>query len=275
MKTIIIENQGFLKLRLEKILEKHSRLEIEALNSNLITDTYLKYIIDQVSLFIIDIDATDYDGLSLINTVHNLVPVNPVPIIALSKNANISLLKKAVILGCNDFILKPFSDEDVIYKVKALLHMKEENSKEQLFNFPHENNINEVNLTWAKDFEIQIPKIDAEHKAIILKYISLYKLMKEGKGHQYYSELLEFLNDYVETHFSHEEQMHESKNFPLKTEHKRIHTEFKSNVQQIYNAGKTRSITDKDLINISLFIKNWLIHHILIEDRKFGDYIKN
>lgn len=162
----------------------------------------------------------------------------------------------------------------MIYKVKKLLG--ETNIVEQSPNHISAVDVDfegDTSLRWDDDFKIDVNEIDEEHKKIIDKYERLYELMKEGKGHKYYLELLLFLNDYVNTHFAHEQLLHKKENYPLKEAHIEIHEEFKASILKLQKLGLEKDITDMDLIKINIFIKNWLVHHILIEDRKFGDYL--
>jgi hemerythrin len=135
-------------------------------------------------------------------------------------------------------------------------------------------NIQSTQMLWNKDYLIDVDEIDQEHAQIVDKYNELYILMREGKGHEYYAELLAFLKSYVHEHFAHEEQLHKKHNYPLIHEHKKIHEGFKATLTKIYENSSEKA-SNRELIRISLFIKQWLIHHILIEDKKFGDHIKN
>jgi len=273
-KIIIIEDNSYLNVFMEKLLNKNGIFNIETLKESLITESYLRYINKEIGLFIIDLDNYAYNGIDLISMIHNIDKNNPIAIIALSENGETSMLKKAVFAGCNDFILKPFENGSLIFKVKKLLDIRQSNENSPNNYKPLETKgDNDIQFSWNQDLEIKIEEIDNEHKSIIKKYEVLYELMKEGKGHDYYQELLSFLDNYVHTHFDHEQELHETYNYNLKEEHKMIHEEFKTSVLNIIEKNNDKLVTDKDLISINLFIKNWLIHHILIEDRKFGDFI--
>ena len=99
--------------------------------------------------------------------------------------------------------------------------------------------------------------------------------MKEGKGHEYYNELLIFLDSYVNTHFSHEEVLHDELNYVDMEEHKRIHDGFRDKVKLLIKQHENSEITNLDLIEMNLFVKNWLFNHIMVEDKKFGEFKRN
>lgn len=270
-KIIIIEDTRFLTLRLEKLIGKHKLCDVQVINpkSININEAYLKSIYKSVALFIIDLNNYSNNGVNLISVINGIDKAHPVPIIALSSNSKIATLKQAVVAGCTDFLLKPFEDSTFIQKVQQILSTPQINGNSHTKLQADM----EFEMKWTKGFEIQIDEIDNEHREIIQKYEMLYKFMKEGKGHEYYKELLSFLNDYVHTHFENEQILHEASNYDLKVEHRQLHEEFKTSVLDLVSSHNDKIATNLELIMISLFIKKWLVHHILVDDRKFGDFI--
>lgn len=274
-KIIIVEDSSYLTIRLEKLLSKNNIIGIETIKSNILTTSYLNKIYDEAGLFIIDLDNYNKTGLEYIKRIHDIDAIHPAPIVALSKNANIGMLKRAVASGCTDFILKPFEDISLVYRVKKILDIAQSNENSPNQYIPSSASDMEIKLHWSDEFKINIEAVDSEHKGLFDQFEQLYVLMKEGKGHEYYKTLLSFLDNYVHTHFINEQGIHLREDYPLRSEHIDIHEEFKASVQKIVDEGKDKQPSDMDLIKISLFIKNWLIHHILIEDKKFGDFISS
>lgn len=275
-KIVIIEDSSFLKLRLEKLFIKNNLVDLEALNGELINDAYLNYLEKSTELYVIDLDNYSKDSINVISQIHNLKESQHTPIIALSKSGDLGTLKSAVKAGCSDFLLKPFDDNSLVYKVNKLIGLKHNHDHSPNKYIPVDvKSDQDSKLEWNRELEINIGSIDEEHRQLFSKYDELYELMKSGKGHEYYNELISFLNDYVHTHFAHEETLHKTSKYPLKEEHNQIHEEFKMSVQKISEASLDHQVSNTELVRISLFIKNWLIHHILIEDAKFGDYLKS
>jgi hemerythrin len=127
-------------------------------------------------------------------------------------------------------------------------------------------------LQWSKDYQIGIESIDEEHRKIIDEFENLYKRMHDGKGHDYYEHILEFLDKYVEEHFANEEKFQEDIGYPQIDEHKKVHEAFKAKVKKLEETHKGKEVTNSDLIEINLTVKKWLLDHILEEDRKIGEY---
>lgn len=130
-------------------------------------------------------------------------------------------------------------------------------------------------LKWSEDYKIGVLEIDNEHKEIITRFEKLYSLMREGSGHEYYSEILIFLDDYINTHFSHEESLQLKINYPDYEHHRSIHKAFSDAVVKMTKTKSNVPVTNDDLIKLNLFVKNWLLNHILIEDKKIGEFLKN
>ncbi|MCT4631583.1 MAG: bacteriohemerythrin [Firmicutes bacterium] len=124
-------------------------------------------------------------------------------------------------------------------------------------------------------YETGIERIDKEHKEIIDAFEELYNRMHRGEGHNYYDDLLEFLDKYVDEHFKNEEDLQEEIDYPDIEEHKNIHKSFRDTILSIEEKHKNKEVTNKDLIEINLMIKEWLVNHILVEDKKLAGYIKS
>lgn len=128
-------------------------------------------------------------------------------------------------------------------------------------------------LTWCKEYEIGVENIDNEHKDIIENFEKLYNLMSQGHGHEFFHELASFLENYVNVHFEHEEILQKELNYPEHEAHKKLHDDFKEHVSKIILQHTEHGITNNELIKLNLFIKDWIINHILVEDKKLGRFI--
>ena len=194
------------------------------------------------------------------------------PAIFMSGSADLKKLKKVIAAGGTDFLLKPFETETLINKVyKVYGKTKSTPTPVKGYETCEIFDENAMLVLWTEDFEIGVEQIDVEHKSIIEKYNKLCKLILEEKGITYYQEMLDFLNDYVNSHFSHEEQLQIDLKFSKYEEHKKIHDEFREKVIEMIGTYKEKEVAKCDVISISLFIKDWLLHHILIEDQKIKD----
>lgn len=274
-KIILIEDNNYMTLRLQKILKQNNIADLENLIPKYLNNTYLNSIKGDIKLFVVDLDTRQANGLNLIKKIHQL-NFNNSPIIALSEKANVTLLKKVVDAGCHDFIIKPFSNDTILYRIKkAIIPLENHPIPKEDLNVKEPPKLINTKLKWQKNFIIHVDQIDQEHAAIIRKYEELQTHMEKGEGHSFYSELLDFLDNYVDTHFSNEEILHAQYNYPNRAEHHKFHEFFKDSIKELHQSYDPNNINDGHLIRISFFIKSWLIHHILVEDLKFGKYFKD
>lgn len=269
-KIVMVVDTNILRIRLKNVLSRFGLKDLEVLKTNLSGATNAIAQLREVALIIVDLDNPAVDSIDVIHAVRQNEWIKNVPVLALGNSAGVVFLSKAVAAGCSDFILKPFEDELFLAKVlKNLPNQQGEPITYKQFQAPLQaEGEGDVGLSWETDFEIGVPDIDADHRAIVNQFKQLYVLMRSGKGHIYYEALLSFLQEYVQGHFEREEAYQNCIAYPFSDEHRLLHEDFKRSVNLIIEQHKGRPIENNDLIRISLFIKDWLIHHILIEDRK-------
>ncbi len=281
MKITILEETNFLGNRLSTLLKKYGLDHVDLMKISRLDHSNNFYLLRETSLLIVDLDHPESDPLQLIKRIKENNDYKNMQIITLSKSSDVMMLKKVIAAGCADFIVKPFNDQvfiERVFKVLGKNTLGNEAFVKDLYVLEQQES-HEQSLKWHKGYEIGIFEIDIEHQDIINHFETLYQLMIEGKGHAYYASLLSFLGDYVNTHFAHEEAFQQKIGYPHFNEHKAIHDEFRLKVQQIINENETHNskegdrVTNADLIHLNLIIKDWLIHHILIEDKKIGEFI--
>lgn len=121
---------------------------------------------------------------------------------------------------------------------------------------------------------IGIALIDNQHKELIL-------ILQQTNDLQHTSEerkknlpvIIEKLIYYSQYHFSFEEE-HMSKNaYPLIKEQQDLHRKFINRIIKIAGEFKSGMVDLTD--EIILFLKNWIIEHILTEDKKYKEYLES
>lgn len=136
-----------------------------------------------IDLFIVDLDTNKEGMLEFIQTIRKNSLHQNTPLAVLSGDSDLQTLKRAVALGCSDFILKPFSDETLILKVYNLLG-KENQIKALTFPLKplseKDGNPPDPGLSWNQGFEIGVEEIDNEHREIIECFAMLLSSMREG-----------------------------------------------------------------------------------------------
>lgn len=128
-------------------------------------------------------------------------------------------------------------------------------------------------IEWKKDLVIGIDAIDNEHRTIIETFQKLYEKMRHGEGRDFHDEIISFLDGYVEGHLTHEEAYQIEVGYENYDEHKAKHDEFRHILKEL-KEEKLEVVTNMELIKINNIMKDWLLHHILEEDMKIGEFVK-
>lgn len=130
-------------------------------------------------------------------------------------------------------------------------------------------------MKWTDDLSVGVELIDTQHKALINAVNELFDACTKGLGRKKISETLEFLQNYVATHFSDEEAVQRKSGYPEYANHKKLHTEFIEKVNSYSKRLETDGPTISLVADFNSFVSNWLIYHISREDKKVGQFINS
>ena len=275
MKRIVLfENTDILSYKINKILNSYNLMDVVIIKNYTPIGKEMMKEVARSSCIIVDLDNRNQDGIELVMYLKENKSTKDIPVITISGNVNLTTLKKAIKAGCQDILLKPFETETLINKIYKVCYIEENaQKKEKEYRLGELFQDSAITLKWTKDFEIGVEQIDIEHRNIIENYDKLYTMMQVGLAHTYYKELLDFLKEYVDTHFEHEEQLQLGIGYDRFDAHKEHHDKFKARLYSIMKEHSKEDISQRDLISISLFIKDWLLNHILIEDMKIREFL--
>jgi hemerythrin-like metal-binding protein len=127
-------------------------------------------------------------------------------------------------------------------------------------------------VKWTDEYSVGITEIDNQHKGLVIIINELFELMSAGKARTKMNDIFDHLTDYTKKHFYTEELMLIKYAYKGLNEHKEEHKKF------IEKLSGLKSELEKGDITISLktlnFLKDWLLNHILISDKKYSAHIK-
>jgi hemerythrin len=81
-------------------------------------------------------------------------------------------------------------------------------------------------ITWKEDLKIGVDQIDNQHKELISRIDGLFEACNNGKGKEEVLNVVDYLGEYVVTHFSDEEALQRKYGYPEYDMHKQLHTQF-------------------------------------------------
>jgi len=123
---------------------------------------------------------------------------------------------------------------------------------------------------WDESIVLGIHSIDMQHKALFDWMNSLNEAITQGEGKEKVEEIINNLIKYVIVHFSEEERLMLSWNYPALEDHRKVHDHFATKLQEIqssFNAGNDMSTS------VLVFMVDWLVCHIKGTDMYYSRFI--
>lgn len=125
---------------------------------------------------------------------------------------------------------------------------------------------------WHDEYSVGIAEIDDQHKELIDCISGLERAVETGDTKQRWSAIhyaIVQLSDYTRIHFSVEESLMRILDFPDRETHAGEHRKFVTYLRNIERKSITQDVREDDIVS---FLRNWLLTHVLNEDRKYSEY---
>jgi hemerythrin-like metal-binding protein len=124
---------------------------------------------------------------------------------------------------------------------------------------------------WKNAFSVGVEHLDEQHRIILDSMNRMYDSLGSGNASQEIDLTLVVLRDYANTHFDDEENLLVSIDYPELDRHKSMHRYFVSQLDEFKHCqGESGATLNSSLL---LFLRDWLLNHIIQEDRKYRDYL--
>lgn len=133
-------------------------------------------------------------------------------------------------------------------------------------------------IKWEDRFKTGYKRIDNQHKELINIINDLYEIgvnrdITDDQIKKSFNSIIKRTVDYATYHFNYEENIMKAINYSVSKNHINKHRSFSLKiVEEVTKYENGDKLVIKDFIE---FLKNWLINHILIEDKKFIAELKN
>lgn len=131
-------------------------------------------------------------------------------------------------------------------------------------------------IEWNDEMVFDITDIDTHHERLVELINILYERVFECENLDQERELtgniLREMKDYAVYHFTAEEELMQECGYPACRDHKREHDHFIARVEELsakYDSGEPALS-----FPTFMFLKNWLIDHILRKDSEYVAYVK-
>jgi hemerythrin len=127
---------------------------------------------------------------------------------------------------------------------------------------------------WNPSLATGVDQVDREHQEIFRQTALLNQAMSEGKGSQEIKNIIDFVDEYIISHFVHEESLMEKYNCPAADANKQAHNLFIAKFKGLKNKFNTNGSSITLVLEISSTINDWLIQHIGAIDTQLGACVK-
>jgi hemerythrin len=122
------------------------------------------------------------------------------------------------------------------------------------------------------EFRTGIQSIDDEHQKLFEIADRAYETLMDEfipDKYDYIVEILSELTEYASTHFQHEEEYMMSIRYKKLISHKVEHVEFMEKISS-YDLSEVDERQKDVILGLLEFLNDWLIHHILENDKQIG-----
>ncbi len=128
-------------------------------------------------------------------------------------------------------------------------------------------------INWDSTYLIGIQPIDNQHKKLVEIINEIAKLIKSGDDKESLSQLIYELVSFIKTHFKFEEEFMARYNYNNYGHHRYEHEELIDEIERFYNDFKN----GLPVLNLEImyFLRNWLMDHILVNDKKLGKFLQS
>ena len=126
-------------------------------------------------------------------------------------------------------------------------------------------------VQWQAKYSLNIKEIDEQHKIFINLINEVYGTIIKVKQTYLIDQVISKLVDYAALHFMTEEKYFIDFNYSESISHIKEHKYFLGKIDQFQ---KDFNINNLLSFQVLYFMKDWLIKHILISDKKYIDCFK-
>jgi hemerythrin-like metal-binding protein len=121
-------------------------------------------------------------------------------------------------------------------------------------------------VQWKESYSLKNAALDTQHKKLFKILNKLYEEFMGGITDLAYETALDNIIAFTKYHFQTEEHVMHKIKHPHSYHHKQEHLRFSEQIHELKNStGRDVHEKSNELIK---FLVNWILHHIVVEDRK-------
>ncbi|MDB9314857.1 hemerythrin family protein [Spirulina sp. CS-785/01] len=119
-----------------------------------------------------------------------------------------------------------------------------------------------MSYVWDDSLKTGIPLIDQQHKQLIDQMSLLVQALKSNQAQGEIINILDFLDQYVEQHFSYEEGCMLKYRCPAAANNKTAHQKFIKTLKEVRQEYFKTGVSLSLVLKVNKELLEWFIHHI-------------
>ena len=128
-------------------------------------------------------------------------------------------------------------------------------------------------INWSPEFAVNHEIIDEQHKELFKRINDFGKALWGGVGKDDLEKHMNFLADYVVSHFGTEEELMQSNNYGAYETHKAQHDAFVKDMTDVLKRLGSEGFTPKMAIEVFYTSCNWVKTHVVKMDQELGKFL--
>ena len=124
-------------------------------------------------------------------------------------------------------------------------------------------------ITWDEaQMSTGVDTVDAQHQELIQRINELHAACVAGTAREELLKMLNFLGEYAQSHFRHEEELMQSHRCPARGQNKAAHVQFLRDYETLAEIIKRDGPSTTAVLQVKDLLGNWLKNHICAIDTK-------
>lgn len=128
-----------------------------------------------------------------------------------------------------------------------------------------------ASFEWKDKFSVHVDEMDDHHKKLLGYLTELQKEIQSGNSTRQAGNILIALGEYSRLHFTEEERLMRAIGHPELATQINQHAYFSNEVAEMARQLNLGTLPGRSLV---AFLRDWFIIHIIQEDSKYGELIK-
>lgn len=133
-------------------------------------------------------------------------------------------------------------------------------------------------MIWKEKYQLGVPQIDDQHRELFSRVTDFVETLRRPVGWEEkvekVNQTLNFMKDYVVTHFHDEEAYQRAIGYPELEAHRKIHNDMVDYVVTIGEQYEQQGYQEQLMQQFAGKLLAWLINHVAAEDQRIAAFAK-